>query len=47
MVEWLLKKGADPTQPENELWALPLAWAERRGYKEIVELLKQHGANEC
>ena len=46
MIEWLLKKGADPSQPKNESWALPLAWAERRGYKEIAELLKQVGSNE-
>lgn len=39
MVEWLLKKGANPNLPE-ERWALPSAWAKRRGHHEIVEVLR-------
>jgi hypothetical protein len=40
MVEFLLKHGANPNIPENPVWAKPLSWATRRGYKEIAELLK-------
>jgi uncharacterized protein len=40
MVEWLLKKGANPSDPKNKPWARPLAWAEQRQHKEIAELLK-------
>jgi ankyrin repeat protein len=44
MVEFLLKRGAATNLPGDEPWATPLAWATRRGYGEIAELLKQHGA---
>ena len=40
MVEWLLKKGANPKLPEDERWARPLEWAKRRGHTEIVGLLQ-------
>jgi ankyrin repeat protein len=39
MVEWLLKKGANPRLPEDESWALPIEWAKRCGHREIVQLL--------
>ena len=40
----LLERGADPNSPDDEPWATPLAWAERRGHTEIVNLLKAYGA---
>ncbi len=43
MVEWLLG-GAKPNLPNDPPWATPLAWANRRGHLEIVELLERHGA---
>lgn len=39
MAEWLLKKGANPSLPDDEPWALPLQWAKRRGHDEIIDLL--------
>jgi ankyrin repeat protein len=39
-----LERGADPNSPDDEPWATPLAWAERRGHTEIVNLLKAYGA---
>ena len=41
MVEWLLKKGADPKVPSDELWAVPAAWAQRRGRPDIAQLLRK------
>ena len=41
MVDWLLKKGANPYLPEDESWALPIEWAKRRGHREILEVLKR------
>jgi ankyrin repeat protein len=40
MVEWLLAKGANPSVPDDESWALPVEWAKRRGHREIVDLLQ-------
>jgi ankyrin repeat protein len=36
----VIEKRSRPSQPKNETWALPLAWAERRGYKEIAEYVE-------
>jgi ankyrin repeat protein len=44
MVEFLLKRGAATNLPGDEPWSTPLAWATRHNRREIVELLKQHGA---
>jgi ankyrin repeat protein len=44
MVEFLLERGAATNLPGDEPCATPLAWASRRGYGDIVELLKRHGA---
>jgi ankyrin repeat protein len=43
-VEFLLKRGAATNLSGEEPWTTPLAWANRRGHSEIVELLKHHGA---
>jgi ankyrin repeat protein len=43
MVEFLLKRGAATQVPGEPAWATPLAWAERAGNGEMVELLKQYG----
>jgi hypothetical protein len=40
MVEFLLKRGAKRTLPDDPPWATPLAWATRRGHREVVEILK-------
>ena len=39
MVELLLERGADPTAA-GAPWATPLAWAERKGHRRIIELLR-------
>jgi ankyrin repeat protein len=44
MVEFLLKRGAATNLPGDPPWATPLAWARLRGNREMVELLKNHGA---
>ena len=44
MVEFLLARGAPTNLPDDEPWATPLAWAERRGHAEVMEILRQHGA---
>jgi ankyrin repeat protein len=40
MVEFLLKQGADPNLPASPDWTKPLAWAKRRGFGEIVDLIE-------
>ena len=45
MVEFLLARGAPTNLPDDEPWATPLAWAERRHHAEIVSLLRRHGAH--
>jgi len=42
----ILAKGAKTNLPDNQLWATPLLWAEHKGYDDITELLRQHGATE-
>ena len=44
VAELLLEQGADPVEPDAEPWARPRAWAEKKGYREIIELLERHGA---
>jgi ankyrin repeat protein len=44
MVEFLLTRGAPANLEDDEPWATPLAWAERRGHSEIVSMLRRHGA---
>jgi ankyrin repeat protein len=41
MVNYLLKKGADPNHAGAD-WSTPLAWAERKGHQEIVNLLRSY-----
>jgi len=41
--EYLLDRGADPNTA-GAPWATPLAWAERKGWTDIADMLKQHGA---
>src|SRR3954467_10633803 len=36
---------ADPTEPEAEPWATPLAWVERRQHAGLHRILRQHGAD--
>jgi len=44
MVEWLFKNGADDPNIKNFQSKTPLQIAEEKGYKEVAELLKKHGA---
>jgi ankyrin repeat protein len=37
----MLEYGADPMEADAETWATPLAWAEKRGHAEIIELLRR------
>jgi hypothetical protein len=37
--------GASTNLPDDEPWATPLAWAERRQHREITSILRGHGAN--
>ena len=39
LVEFLLGRGADPTAAGAD-WATSLAWAEKGGHAEVVELLR-------
>ena len=43
VAEYLLDRGADPNTA-GAPWATPLAWAERKGWTDIADMLKQHGA---
>lgn len=43
MVQYLLDHGAEPNKA-GAVWATPLAWAEKRGHGEVVEMLRKHGA---
>jgi ankyrin repeat protein len=43
MVEFLLQRGARANLPDNQPWAMPLAWANRHGRDDLVTLLE--GAN--
>jgi hypothetical protein len=45
MVRFLLSRGAPTHLPDDEEWATPLRWAERRGHREIVAILEAHGAD--
>jgi ankyrin repeat protein len=38
----VLEHGADPVEADAEPWARPGAWAEKRGYGEIIELLRKY-----
>ena len=44
-VELLLANGADVNAITDSVWT-PLHWASGEGHKDIVELLKEHGARE-
>jgi ankyrin repeat protein len=44
MIEFLLKLGAATNLPGDEPWATPLAWARKRGLKDIEQMLLKHGA---
>jgi ankyrin repeat protein len=38
-VKLLLERGADPVEADAEPWARPMAWAKRKGHREIVDCL--------
>jgi hypothetical protein len=39
----LLERGADPLEPDAEVWARPRAWAEKKGHYGVLALLREHG----
>jgi ankyrin repeat protein len=39
MVEFLLRRGAPKSLPDDPPWATPLAWAIKRGHEKIASLL--------
>ena len=39
----MLERGADPLEPDAELWARPRAWAEKMGHDGVLTLLREHG----
>lgn len=41
LVRLFLARGADPVERNADLWARPLAWAEKKGHDVIVKILKQ------
>jgi ankyrin repeat protein len=43
MVELLLERGADPVAA-GASWAIPLAWAERKGHNHVADTLRKAGA---
>jgi ankyrin repeat protein len=43
-VKLLLDRGADPVEADAEPWARPLAWAETKGHREIVDCLRQRNS---
>jgi ankyrin repeat protein len=38
----LLERGADPVEPDAELWATPHAWAEKAGHSAIIVFLQEY-----
>jgi hypothetical protein len=42
LVKLYLERGADPVEPDAEPWATPLAWARKKGHREIEEYLRRH-----
>ena len=42
MVEFLLRRGARLSLPDDPPWATPKAWAERRGHHAVVRLLENY-----
>ena len=38
-VRFALAHGFDPALPEAPAWARPAAWAQRRGHRDVIELL--------
>jgi hypothetical protein len=40
MVEFLLRRGAKLSPPDDPPWATPLAWARRRGHRETSTILE-------
>jgi ankyrin repeat protein len=44
LVALLLARGADPIEPEAKPWATPLAWARKKGHRQIEDALRAAGA---
>jgi hypothetical protein len=42
MAGFLLRRGARPDLPADPPWARPLAWAARRGHRDVVSLLTEY-----
>jgi len=44
MVDFLIKQGADPNK-SGASWSTPLAWAQKKGHREIEITLRKAGAH--
>lgn len=42
LVRLFLARGADPVERDADLWARPLAWAEKKGHDAVTRILKQY-----
>lgn len=45
MVQFLLKRGVAISLPDDEPWATPLAWARKRSFAQIEQILLKHETN--
>jgi ankyrin repeat protein len=43
-VKLLLERGADPIEADAEPWAMPRAWAQKRGHDAVLEVLQKQRA---
>ena len=41
LVRLFLERGADPVEANAPEWARPMAWAEKKGHRTIIELLRE------
>ena len=42
LVRYFLERGADKVEADAELWATPVAWAEKMGHAGVVAVLSEH-----
>jgi ankyrin repeat protein len=41
LVRLFLDRGADPTEPDAEPWATPLAWAKKKDHEDVMTVLRR------
>ena len=42
LVRLFLDRGADPVEADAEPWAMPLAWAEKKGHRGVLAILREY-----